>query len=127
IKLRFTPQIQHGARTLQAKTTEDQTGFLFQTERSIRTFANLSWEVTMPPNQYVVIGGRFDRTDTLRCGCCLRGDEARPVQRLLVMRASRGGTAPAEDSIASTDEVQPMKTPPLALQAAWTSARGSAN
>jgi hypothetical protein len=127
VKLRFTPQIQYGVRTLQAKAADDQSGFLFQAERPTRTFSDLSWEVLMGRNQFLVIGGRFDRPDSLGSRCFLRGDEPAPVQRMLVIRSNRGSADVSDDNIVSTGENEPLKNPPLALQAAWSSVRGSSN
>jgi hypothetical protein len=127
VKLRFTPRIQHGSKTLEARAVDDQSGFLVQAERPTHSFANLSWEVTLAPNQYLVVGGRFDRPDSLGNRCFLRGDEPAPVQRLLVIRANRGFAGPLDDGLAATEDPQPIKSPPLALQAAWTSARGTSN
>jgi hypothetical protein len=127
VKLRFTPQIQYGDKVIQPRPAQDQPGLILQSERSARSFSSLSWEVTMVPNQYAVIGARFDRRDTLGYCCFIRADDPAPVQRVLVVRANRASQLVPDDMQLSLDDPQPIKTPPLALQAAWSSARGSSN
>jgi hypothetical protein len=127
-RLHFTPQVHYGEKTLVPKAAADGSGFILQEEWPTKSYASLAWEVTLAANQYVVVGARCDRPQTLGYQCFLRRNESVPVQRLLVIRASRL-TAPSPSEIlaeASEDNLSPSRTPPLALQAAWTKARGSA-
>jgi hypothetical protein len=78
----------------------------------------LSWELTVAANEYVVVGTRLDRPGTLGHCCFLHGEGRPPVQRLLVLRTARAPGRPALDESLS-------RSPPLALQAGWNSARGS--
>jgi hypothetical protein len=119
-RLRFVPIVQHGDANLIPKPAPDRSGWLLVQERPSQRYSELAWEVTLAPNEYLVVGGRFDRPETLGHQCFLRRDEATPVQRLLVIRTGR-----------SLQEVQPPiasgqpKAPPLACQATWTKARGN--
>jgi hypothetical protein len=123
--LRFTPEIRHGAKATVPRPAEDGSGFMMQEERPAKTYAALSWEVTLAPNQYLVVGTRSDRPESLGYQCFLRRDGAGPMQRLLVVRCCRGvSDALPELAGQSTDDDLPAGRPlPLALQAAWTTPR----
>jgi hypothetical protein len=127
-RLQFTPQVRHGEKTLAPRPAVDGSGFILQEEWPTKSYASLDWEVTLGANQYVVVGARFDRPETLGYQCFLRREESAPIQRLLVIRTWRM-TAPSAAEIladSSDEDTSPSRTPPLALQAAWTKARGSA-
>jgi hypothetical protein len=126
-RLQFTPHVHHGDKKLVPKAAADGSGFILQEEWPTNSYPSLAWEVTLAPNQYVVVGARLDRAQTLGYQCFLRRDESLPVQRLLVI-GSRRMIAPTPDEIvaeASDNNPSSSRTPPLALQAAWTKARGS--
>lgn len=127
-RLQFTPQIRHGEAVPEPVPAPDRSGFVLQFQRPIETFAALTWEVTLAPNEYVVVGGQADQPQTLGYQCFVRRDEPVPVQRLLVIRTSRQapGVTPDASFLSGEEEPSPSKTPALALQAAWTTARGSA-
>jgi hypothetical protein len=86
----------------------------------------LGWDVTVAPNEYVVLGARSDRPATLGHASFVRGGEAVPVQRLLVIRTTRPdkGLEPTATAEAPAELSLRSKAPPLALQASWTVARG---
>jgi hypothetical protein len=87
----------------------------------------LTWEVTLAAQEFVVVGTRFDQPGTLGHACFVDADVARPVQRLLVIRANRGSDATASTSAepAGAEAAAPGEAPPLALRAARTTVRGS--
>jgi hypothetical protein len=121
--LRFTPVVKHGAERREPRVVRDPSGehrWDMEVRQSTETYAALSWEVSVSPEEYVVIGTRLDREDTLGQRFFLDIDAAVPVQRLLVIRCGRmpSDKQPGETG---TDEA-----PPLALQAGWRSARGTA-
>jgi hypothetical protein len=127
-RLQFTPQVRHGEKTLVPRAAADGSGFVLQEEWPTKSYASLSWEVTLAANQYVVVGARSDRPESLGCQCFLGRTEPVPVQRLLAIRTYRlAAPLPSKVVAESFDEEPlPSRTPPLALQAAWTKARGSA-
>ena len=127
-RLQFTPQIRHGEKMLAPRAAADGSGFILQEEWPTQSYASLAWEVTLAANQYLVVGARFDRLQTLGHQCFVRREESLPVQRLLVIRTLRmAALSPSEILADSSDEeTPPSQTPPLALQAAWTKVRGSA-
>jgi hypothetical protein len=120
ISLRFLPQVQHGDSALLPKPAPDFSGWMFQQERPTERYPALGWDVTLAANEYIVIGGRLDRPHTLGHQCFVRTDEQMPVQRLLVIRTARltpeVQQATAENGYAA---------PPLACQAAYSTARGT--
>lgn len=127
LRLQFTPEIEYGQKKFEAQPNEEKSGFILTPKRPTRSFADLGWEVTLAPNQYLIIGARADRFDTLGCQAFVRRDEAIPVQRLLVIRASPAVPGATNDlsALSDDDEPTPARTTPLALQAGWTTARGT--
>src|SRR5262249_2556236 len=106
---------------------KDGSGWTRQTERLTEKFAALSWEATLAANEYLVVGARLERPQTLGYQCFVRRDETIPVQRLLVLRVSRVVFGiPAEISDLAQDHITPSRSMPLALQAAYSTVRGSA-
>jgi hypothetical protein len=128
VRLQFTPQIDYGETRFAAQPAEDNSGFILQPKRSTKSFPALSWEVSLAANQYLLVGARADRFDSLGYQCFVRHDETNQVQRLLVIRAWRAVPAGANEASSWSDDEDsvPGRAPPLALQAAWSAARGSA-
>jgi hypothetical protein len=96
-------------------------------QESSQRFASLSWEITLPPNDYLLIGGRYDRPNTLGWQSFIRTDEDAPVQRLLVIRTTRSSPS-VETEIASSPSRKPIsyaQSPSLAAQASATPPRGN--
>jgi hypothetical protein len=126
-RLHFTPQIQHGAARLFPQPAEDRSGLVLKDQRPTEEYPAVGWDVTLAPGQYVVVGTRFDRPGTLGYQCFFRGDEPRPVQRLLVICAGRSaaGLEPETDPDSGNEDPSFSRSPPLALQASCTTARGS--
>jgi hypothetical protein len=126
-RLHFTPQIRHGDKKPSLHPGPDHATIVMEQQQPTEDYRVLSWDVTLAPNQYVVVGTRFDRRGTLGYQYFFRGDEPRPVQRLLVIFPGRMGQG-LETEIASglgEDEASFRRSPPLAVQASWTTARGS--
>lgn len=122
-RLQFTPQVRHGTCQPVFRPTAEGS-WMLQDQQPTETYAGLGWEVTLAPNEYVVVGGRFDRPGTLGHECFVRADEERPVQRLLVVRTGR--PAPGVTADAGDDEARSGGAVPLALQASGTAVRASA-
>jgi hypothetical protein len=120
IRIHFTPQIQHGQRALTVQPAEGE-GWSIVGQRPTEKYAAISFEVTMSPQEYVLIGTRFDREHTLGHCTFVGTAHDKPVQRLLVIRARAQGDPEAPEWNWLRD---PSKSPPLAYQASRTS-RGS--
>lgn len=121
-RLQFTPQVHHGDTALAIRPAAEQGRWMIQGQRPTENYAELSWDVALAPNEYVVIGTHGDWPRTLGHQCFVRPGEARPVQRLLVIRTGR-----ARPGLSAEPEADdPSRPMPLALQAAtWSKARGS--
>jgi hypothetical protein len=122
-KLRFTPQIQTGSPRLLPRPKADG-GWEWQEQHPAENYTTLSWEVTLAPNEYILVGGRFDYPSTLGHASFIRQDEAKPVQRLLVIRTARPSVGLVDETAANA--VAPVgRSPSLTLQAARTTFRGN--
>jgi hypothetical protein len=127
MRLEFTPQIVHGDETVVTKPNAERSGREMRHEQPTESFAHLTWDVTLAPGEFIVVGARIDKPDTLGQRCFIEmKEDAAPVQRLLVIRAGRAAS-PSTSRSASSGEitVSDKKSPPLALQAAWSTVRGA--
>jgi hypothetical protein len=106
-KLSFTPKVEHGESVLPFQPAPDESSWTLRIERAHHRYAEFGWEVTLSPNQYLIIGGRVDRDTSLGYEAFFQ-DEESGVQRLLVLRCRRGGPAATETELDGA---------PLALQA----------
>ena len=122
-KLRFLPRVEHGEAVQQIRPAADLNGLVMLVERPSKAFPELTWEVSLSPNEYLVIGALAPADDNFAAQAFVRDDERPAVQRLLVIRTSR--TAPSDDlQPASLEDFARAQTAmPLALQATLTSAR----
>ncbi len=125
IRLRFTPQVQHGETHLVPSPAPDHTGITLLPQRAMDHYATLSWEVTLSPSEYVVVGARYDRPGSLGFQAFVRADEAPPVQRLLVIHVNRTANPEGPDGSGSEPDALMQRSPPVASQASWTAARGT--
>ncbi len=121
-RLRFIPEVRHGEKITVPQAAEDGSGLRLQEQRPTKSYAGLAWEVTLQPNQYLVVGTRSDRPESLGYQCFSRHDGATPMQRVLVIRCCRGVSDALPEVVAQSAEEDPFapRTMPLALQAAWT-------
>jgi hypothetical protein len=125
-RLHLTPQVEYGENLPDFRVAPDGSGYMMEIKRPCKTFAALSWDVTLAPNQFLLLGTRLDQPQKLGGQAFLQPDTPAPVQRLLVVRTNRAPVATDEDD--GTDALRDghvsNRPPPLALQATWT-ARGS--
>jgi hypothetical protein len=120
-RLQITPIIKHGQTTLEPRSVKDPSGTLrweLLPEQPVETYADLSWQQTVGENEYLVIGAWLDRPDTLGQRCFIQSDTDAPIQRVLVLRALRGGV----EAIPPDDLLN--KSPPIAAQASLPTIRG---
>ena len=140
-QLRFTPEIQTGDEKDSSEASnnlnhKDETRHLLglstlhsplsASERSTERYANLAWDITLAPNDYVLIGARYDQPNTLGWHCFVRTDETTPVQRMLVVRTTRSAPA-VESEVAQSPGWKPTsfsQSPSLAAQASGSSLHG---
>jgi len=123
-KLTFTPLVRHGDMEWLPRPVQDASGVmrwdLQAQQQPSERYPWLSWELTVVPNEYVVVGTEADRVGTLGQRMFVSTESLAPVQRLLLLRVVRAprGEGQMEDL--------GNRPPPLALQAAWTTVRGKA-
>jgi hypothetical protein len=122
-RLKLTPQVRHGEPELVFRGGTSLSDVLLQQQWPTETYAEQSWEVTLAANEYVVVGARWNRPQTLGYECLVRPDEPRPVQRLLVIRTGPPSTDVEGDLLGGPGEDK--QAPPVAFQASISSARGS--
>jgi hypothetical protein len=119
-RLKFTPQVEYGEASRLPLAKADRSGtysWLLGDGRPKQTYPDLSWEITLDPNEYAVVGGRLEQPGTLGHQFFIGSDEPAPVQRLLVIRTGRGRPGLIDD------DPQPNQSPPLASQAAMSGRR----
>jgi hypothetical protein len=117
LRLRFRPRIRHGKARIETHVASDPGGPLrlaVEAREPVEEFPHLCWELTLVPDEYVLVGARRDRPGTI--GSAYFTTAGRLKQHLLVLRASRLGSHGVDESMG--------QSPPLAMQAAWT-ARGT--
>ncbi len=97
IKLWCEPQIQHGVHVETLRPTADGTGFVMQAEVPVASYSSLGFEVSLAPNDYLLIGWPASAAHTL--GSVLFAVEANnlPRQRVLVIRAGHLGQPAPHD------------------------------
>jgi hypothetical protein len=119
VHLSVMPKVRHSGRgKMPWKPRDDRTGWTLNLQQSIEEYPPASFEVTLSPGEYVVIGPRVDRPDSLGCQTFVRAAEAAPVQRLLVLRAWKPDGEP------TIQEVMKGGPVPLASQASRPAVHG---
>ena len=116
-KLTFTPKVENGEATLPFEALPDRQRWEVRIERASKKYPELSWEVTLGPNQYFFVGARIDREGTLGLTSFTQMEGDFGVQRLLVIRNCRSVTALEAHQNSVEELIRADKTPPLALQA----------
>jgi hypothetical protein len=102
-RLKFTPQVLYGAVLPEYQVAADRSGMVLEFKRANKTYASLSWEVALAPNQYLVVGTHpgddapGSLTQTLGCQFFLEDTNKGRVQRLLVIRTTRGDAGLTSD------------------------------
>jgi hypothetical protein len=123
--LRLTPEVEHGTAKNVYRVDPQAGSFLSVPERPMETYPQMAWEVELALNEYLIVGGSFDRTESLGHQFFVRPDETVPVQRLLVIQM---GATPAEApaSEPAGPKGKDRTAVPVALQAARIGVRGAA-
>jgi hypothetical protein len=115
--LRFRPSIGRSASATKHGLPTDVPLWMLLTQRTARTFPDLTWDVSLEPNEYVVVGGLLERPETIGHRSFVRPEESNTVQRLLVIRTSH--VLPEIPPDEPQDMAARAHSAPLALQAAW--------
>jgi hypothetical protein len=123
----FTPKVEHAAAVLPFQASSDNAEWELRTGKAAQKHAELGWEVTLGPNQYLFIGGRLDRDNTLGQAAFTMSDGADEIQRLLVVRNCRAVTSTESQQQSAQELIHADRTTPLAVQATVPAVRGKSN
>jgi hypothetical protein len=110
-RLRFTPKVEFGETMPTWKPAADGSGWSYELAPRSKVFPELSWEVVLVPNAFLVIGAATDQPDSLGYHAFVDKSQPPGVQRLFVIRTNR--SAGTSDNRTLDDR----PTPPLAAQA----------
>jgi hypothetical protein len=98
-RLKFTPQVLYGAVAPDYQAGSE--GWQLEFKRPNKTYSSLSWEVSLAPNQYLIVGTHLDEQgdvmQTFGGQCFLQDTNHGAVQRLLVLRTARGDSGLSAD------------------------------
>ena|SRR2546422_35502 len=119
IRLRFTPRVEYGEVSRSVYVLPDRSDWAMRIEKPSKSYPNLAWEVTVAPNEFLVIGGNYDLPQSLGYQALVQEEAPTPVQRLLVIRTSRS-LPKTESTPTPEDSARAGQSPPLALQATMT-------
>ncbi len=119
LRLHFRPRVKHGEvkpDIVAVREADGQRRWEQQVHQAEEAYSWLDWTLILVPNEYVVLGTRLDKGETLGEQFFLTREDDHPiVQRLLVLRATHVPT-PAQEDLGDC--------PPLALRAGLITARG---
>ncbi len=93
VALTFKPQVQHGQRQSWIKAAADGTGFAWDNRKSLEDYPALACTVTLNKGDYLIVGATDKPAGTLGEAFFFAKEPGRVRQRVLVVRASRGGAA----------------------------------
>lgn len=88
VKLVFTPQIEFDDGEKWQRLNPNL-ALPIQGQRSTESFVPLRFEVSVGANDFVIVGGRYDKPQSIGFKFFVTPDPERPAQRLLAVRAGR--------------------------------------
>jgi hypothetical protein len=118
MRLRFTPIVITGRPRSCYQAAPDRSGWVIGEDQPLERYDRLSWDIDIAPNEYILVGPRSSRPDSLGSVAFVRTDASPPRQYLLVIRAAHTASGLAADDEDNNDTGN--KPPPLAQQAAST-------
>jgi hypothetical protein len=127
LSLHFTPRVEYGESTKQIHAARDLSGWVLEVQKPEKAYTELSWNVALTSNEYLIVGGLLQQETSLGFQCFVDRHSYSPVQRLLVIRAVHSGSridAEIADLPTKTQPGSPRPLP-LALQATLPTVRGS--
>jgi hypothetical protein len=122
-KLKLTPKVEHSEARLPFRAAPERQQWEMKLDKAAKRYPELSWEVTLGQNQYLLIGARAECLHTLGFNFFTQPHGA-GVQQLLVIRNCRSSLAQETHQNSVEELVRADKTPPLALQASMPGSRG---
>lgn len=125
IRLKFTPQVYHGAIMPDYTAASDRSGLILQYKRPCKSYPDLSWEVNLGTNQYLILGTAFDenasedQAQSFGNAAFLPPQGNSFAQRILVLRCTRGvETNATRSQFRAGDGETPHASSPLVSPAA---------
>jgi hypothetical protein len=120
-RLRFTPKVLYGEKVPDLRPDTDGSNWIYELNRPSKHFPAVAWEVSVAPNEYLVVGGSAEQPQSLGYQAFVQQDASGPVQRLLVIRTNRS----ADSQTGSFEDLaRSGQSPPLAEQATAVRAHG---
>jgi hypothetical protein len=122
-KLSFVPKVENGEQVLPFRASPEESSWTFKIERANKRYAELGWEVLLAPGEFLLIGGRVERENSLGRRAFEQDDDAKSVQRLLVLRNVRALSSLDLEQANLEEMVRSGRSVPLALQATLPAVR----
>jgi hypothetical protein len=122
-KLSFIPKVETGEQMLPFQPASHEGNWVYRVERPAKDYPELSFEVTLRPNEYLIIGPDLTRKNTIGHRAFVEDEGLEPMQRLLVIRTARSLHSADEPSLAEL--ARSSASPPLAVQATMGVIRAS--
>lgn len=97
IRLKVTPKVRYQSQEKAPwRPRDDRTGWMRASQTTLDEYLNDVIELTVSPGEYLVLGPRLDRPESLGCRNFVRAEETPPHFRVLVVRCWRpeGGETP---------------------------------
>jgi hypothetical protein len=92
-RLRFTPQVDHGEAIMTFEAVPEFSSWDCQVKQQSLVYPELSWEVTLAPNEWLVVGTHLSQPRSLGYQAFVNEEGGTPIQRLLVLRTNRPALA----------------------------------
>jgi hypothetical protein len=105
----------------------DRSAWELRIEKASKKYPDLSWEVTLSPNQYLLIGCELHREKTIGWSAFMQSPGFANVQRMLVIRSCRPVTAHEASQSNMEELIRNDPSAPLALQATIPASRAKTN
>lgn len=124
-RLTFTPKVETAEQVLPFQPAPSESSWVFKPERPGKAYPELSWQATLAPNEYLVVGPRLDKPGLLGYRALVQDDAPRPMQRLLVIRTNRSQKNNSADQPSLEELARACNCPTLAAQATMGAVRAS--
>jgi len=112
VQFQFAPQIQHADKKKTAQLMPTLALGL-QGNHATETFSALAWEVPLDVNEYIIVGTRFDKPQSLGFRLMVTAEGDRPAQWLLAIRR----LGQPNDAAGALTEAGPVRPPVPAAHA----------
>jgi len=126
-KLKFLPKVENGAPMLPFEAVPERSAWELRIDKASKKYPDLSWEVTLSTNQFLLIGCQLQREKTLGWNAFMLSPSDANVQRMLVIRSCRPVTSREANQNSIDEMIRVDPSAPLALQATIPASRAKTN